>query len=126
MSRSGYQPQGVVRTPQSTSILLALARSVDTAQLVATHRGKIQLSPINSGATLYNPQPRGHDTFSSIADYPFDERQKTRTAMASVAELVVIDGVPDIKDHLIAVHTVDNGVATELWRRPGTGDDDGP
>lgn len=100
--------------------------TVDTAKLVASHRESIQLSPINSGATLYTPQPRGHDTFRSIADYPFDERRKTRKVMDSVAELVVIDGVPDIKDHLIAVHTVDEGVAKELWRRPGTSDDDGP
>jgi hypothetical protein len=100
--------------------------TVDTAGLVKAHRDSIQLSPINSGATLYNPQPRGHDTFKSIADYPFNERRKTRKVMNSVAELVAIDGVPDIKDHLIAVHTVDRGIATELWRRPETKKDDGP
>jgi hypothetical protein len=100
--------------------------TVDTAKLVAAHRASIQLSPINSGATLYKPQPRGHDTFRTIADYQFDERRKTRKVIDSVAELVVIDGIPDIKDHLIAAHSVHKGVTKELWRLPGTKKDDGP
>ncbi len=100
--------------------------TVDTAKLVAAYRDRIELSPINSGSTLYKPQPRGHDTFSSIAKYPFDERRKTRKVMASVAELVVLDGVPDIRDHLIAAHSVHKGVAKELWRLPGSSVDDGP
>lgn len=100
--------------------------TVDTAKLVAAHRDMIELSPINSGATLYNPQPRGRDTFKSIADYPFDERRKTRKVKDCVAELVVIDGVPDIKRHLISVHTVHKGQTKELWRLPGSAEDDGP
>lgn len=100
--------------------------TVDTAKLLAAHRDRIELSPINSGATLYNPQKRGNETFQKIADYPFDERRRTRKPTAAVVELVVPGGVPDIKNHLVAVHSVHNGVSTELWRRLGSDADDGP
>jgi len=42
--------------------------TVDTASLVAQHRDRATLSPINSGSTLYNPPRRGPHTFSTIAD----------------------------------------------------------
>lgn len=100
--------------------------TLDTASLLNAHRDRIELSPLNSGATIYNPQPRGRDTFRSIADYPFDERRKTRPIDKSVVELVVRHGVPDIADHLIAAHHIHKGKQKELWRRPGTAVDDGP
>lgn len=100
--------------------------TVDTASLLNAHRDRIELSPLNSGATIYNPQPRGRDTFLPIADYPFDERRKTRSIDKSIVELVVRDGVPDIADHLIAAHRIHKGVQRELWRRPGTDASDGP
>jgi hypothetical protein len=100
--------------------------TVDTASLLKAHKQRIELSPLNSGATLYNPQPRGRDTFLPVADYPFDEWRKKRRSGEPVVELVVREGVPDIADHLIAAHHVHNGKQKELWRKPGTADDDGP
>jgi hypothetical protein len=100
--------------------------TVDTASLLEAHRERVELSPLNSGATIYNPQPRGHDTFLAIEKYPFDERRKTRPIDKSVVELVVRAGVPDIYDHLVAAHRVHNGRQTELWRKPGTDASDGP
>jgi hypothetical protein len=100
--------------------------TVNTASLLQAHRDRIELSPLNSGATIYNPQPRGRDTFLPVGSYPFDERRKTRSIEKSVVELVVRDGVPDISDHLIAAHRIHNGKQKELWRKPGTAPDDGP
>ncbi len=100
--------------------------TVDTASLLEAHRDRIELSPLNSGATIYNPQPRGRDTFLPVKHYPFDERRKTRPVDKSVVELVVRAGVPDISDHLIAAHRIHNGQQRELWRKPGTAADDGP
>lgn len=100
--------------------------TVDTASLVDAHRDRIELSPLNSGATLYRPLPRGVGTFVSISDYPFEERRKTRPFSTSVVELVVCGGAPDIKDHLIAAHRIHNGNQKELWRKAGTAADDGP
>jgi hypothetical protein len=101
--------------------------TVDTASLLKVHRQNVELSPLNSGATLYVPQPRDRNTFRSINDYPFGERlKKTRKPELSVVELVVKGGVPDISDHLIAAHQVFEGKQKELWRRAGTDSTDGP
>lgn len=100
--------------------------TLDTASLLNAHRDRIELSPLNSGATIYKPQPRGRNTFLSVADYPFDERCKTRPVDKAVVELVVRGGVPDISNHLIAAHQVYKGVRRELWRRPSADDNDGP
>ena len=100
--------------------------TLDTASLVAAHGARIELSPINSGATIYNPQPRGRETFLPISDFPFDERRKTRAPEDAVAELVVRESVPDIKDHLVAAHWIHGDKHKELWRRTGSDPDDGP
>ena len=100
--------------------------TVDTASLLQAHRERIELSPLNSGATIYTPQPRGRDTFLAVERYPFDERRKTRSVEKSVVELVVREGVPDISNHLLAAHRIHNGEQQELWRKPGTAADDGP
>jgi hypothetical protein len=48
---------------------------IDTASLVRAHRHRIQLSPVNSGSTLYpNAPERGTCTFQAIEDYPYAER----------------------------------------------------
>lgn len=100
--------------------------TVDTASLLDAHRDKIELSPLNSGATIYNPQPRGRDTFLPIDAYPFDERRKTRPTDKSVVELVVRRGVPDISNHLVAAHRIYKGEQKELWRKPGASAYEGP
>jgi hypothetical protein len=100
--------------------------TIDTASLVAAHRHRILLSPINSGSTIMNPQPRGKDTFMSIEAYPYAERRKTRSVANALVELIVMDGVHDINDHLIAAHRVHQGKLKELWRRAGSDPNDGP
>jgi hypothetical protein len=92
--------------------------TLDTASLVAAHRERIELSPINSGSTIMNPQPRGHKTFLPIESYSFDYWRTRRPLVDAVVELIVLDGVPDVAKHVIAVHRVANGVPVELWRRP--------
>ncbi len=67
-----------------------------TASLVAAHRDRILLSPINSGSTIMRPQPRGRRTFLPVSDYPFDDWRRRRTAADAVVELVVSGGVEDV------------------------------
>ncbi|MBA8793941.1 hypothetical protein FHX74_001546 [Friedmanniella endophytica] len=78
--------------------------TLDTASLVAAHRERVRLSPINSGSALYpNAAVRGPGTFARIEDYPWAERRRTRPVADAVAELAVIGGVPDLTEHVIAV-----------------------
>ncbi|MCU1579099.1 MAG: hypothetical protein JWP19_1303 [Rhodoglobus sp.] len=80
---------------------------VDTASLLAVHAQSVRLSRINSGSTIYNPVPRGSDTFKTIGQYPHPPRRRAVAAANDVAELCVIGGVDDILDHVVRV---------ERWR----------
>jgi hypothetical protein len=72
---------------------------VDSSSLVRDYRDDITLSPINSGSTLFNPQPRGKQTFSRIADYPYAARPKDNR----LAELAIDHSVRDISAHVTKV-----------------------
>ena len=100
--------------------------TLETETLVRAYSDQILLSPINSGSTIIDPQPRGKDTFRPVKEYPFEEWSKKRSKVDAVVELVVPRGVKDINDHVIAVHQVVQTKARELWRRPGNDLNDGP
>jgi hypothetical protein len=95
-----------------------LVLTVDTRSLVAAHRERVLLSGMNSGSTIRRPLPRGPRTFLPIADFPYDERRKTRSAADALVELVVVGAVPDIISHLNAVDQVAPDRCVEIWRRP--------
>jgi hypothetical protein len=78
---------------------------IDTKSLLDAHEVRVRLSPVNSGATLYpNATARGSHTFATIEDYPYAERRRTgKTVREAVTELAVIDGVHDIRDHVVRV-----------------------
>lgn len=67
--------------------------SVDTRSLVREHEHWIRLSASSTGSVLYRPATRGPDTFLSIRR--FDHAKKI------VREVGVVEGVPDLADHLL-------------------------
>lgn len=73
---------------------------VEAARLVAAHRERIALSPINSGATLPFATPRGRGTFAPIEAYPYAEWRRRRPRGERVVELAVLGGVPDIERYV--------------------------
>ena len=77
--------------------------TLDTAEMLRRHAQHVTLSPINSGSTIFKPQPRGAATFRSIADYPFEERRRGRHISNAVVELVADYSIPDVKDFVIRV-----------------------
>jgi hypothetical protein len=92
--------------------------TVDTARLLERHTERITLSPINSGATMYTPPPRGRDTFLPIASYPFDERRRARGLANAIVELAVDVGIPDIREVAVRVERRRAGAAgTAIWDR---------
>ncbi len=68
---------------------------VESAPLLAAHRSRVTLSPINSGATGPFAAPRGLDTFRTIEAYPYAERRRVNRREPAV-ELAVLGGVPDL------------------------------
>lgn len=78
--------------------------TVDTAKLLAKYEAETTLSPINSGSTVYNPQPRDGKTFASLANYPFNEWGKKRgSPRKAIAELAVNYEVKDIDKMILRV-----------------------
>ena len=78
--------------------------TIDTAELLQRHSVRVRLSSINSGAVLYNPVPRGVETFLPLSDYPFEERRKKRGIANAIAELTVDYSVPDIEAVTLEAH----------------------
>jgi hypothetical protein len=75
--------------------------TIDTRALFERYAARLTLSPINSGSTVYNPQPRGLDLFKPLTIFPFENRQKY--GERAVAELSVNHSVPDLEDFVIRV-----------------------
>ena len=92
--------------------------TIDTRKLVERHMERTTLTPINTGSTLYNPRPRGLETFVPISRYPFEERRKARGVNNAIAELVVLSDVPDIGDVTVRVEKRrGNDVLAVIWKR---------
>jgi len=76
------------------------------------------LTPINTGSTIFNPQPRGAGTFLPIADYPYDEWRRRRGRADAVVELAVDYAVPDIADHTLVVESRRaDAILETIWLR---------
>jgi hypothetical protein len=88
--------------------------TIDTAALLAQHANRVKLCHINSGSTIYTPQPRGADTFRTIDDYPFDKWKQKRGVKDAVVELVIDYSVPDIARFVLRV---DERRGTNLVKR---------
>jgi hypothetical protein len=92
---------------------------VDTARVFEANAEKVRLSPINSGSTIYVPQPRGTDTFQTLQNYPFDTRRRIRGVANAVAELAIRNEMPNIVECTLRVDHRRNGRVVEtLYRRP--------
>jgi hypothetical protein len=91
--------------------------TLDTARMVERHLSRITLSPINSGCTVPNPQPRGRETFLPVESYPFDEwLSKRRMSSRAVVELAVDYSVPDVEGLVVRVDRMKGGeVLDSLW-----------
>ncbi len=93
--------------------------TLDTGSLLAAHRGRVELSPINSGATIFSGPRRGSGTFVPLAAYPFAAWRAKRPAADAVVEFTVVGGVPDAARHVLLVERIAGGAATVVWRRDG-------
>lgn len=80
--------------------------TLDTAALVAAHRERITLSPINNGSTRPFPCARGKTTILPIADYPYAHWRRRRPAGERAVELAVLGGVPDVARYVRRVTTM--------------------
>ena len=93
--------------------------TVDTKALVRDCLDRITLSPINSGTVMSPKGVRGKGTFTSVADYPFEEHRKRRPGEPLV-ELAVECGVENIRRHVVRVERRRGAEPPEIvWERRG-------
>jgi hypothetical protein len=71
---------------------------VDTAELVRRYQDKITLCPINSGSTIFKPQPRGRSTFLPLSRYPLQHWSDRRGGKNALVELAVDYAVRDASE----------------------------
>ena len=76
---------------------------LDTLRLVRQHFEKVELTAINTGATIMRPAPRGLSSFVPLARHSYKEFRNLRRKNGPLKEVVVVGGVPDINDFLINV-----------------------
>ena len=91
---------------------------VRTERLIAHYRDRIELSPINSGATRSVEHERGHSTFTALDDYDFDgwrkERRSRKKAVAEVAVRGAVERLTRIATS--AVRLDPDGTRELIWR----------
>lgn len=76
---------------------------IDTLSLAKAHAERIELCPINSGATLRKAARRGLATFTPLLQCTFNDWRKLRGRHDRIREVVVQDHVIDIACHTIEV-----------------------
>jgi len=78
----------------------------DTLSLAQAHAERIELSPINMGATLRRPARRGMETFTPLLALPYATWVRKRGGRDRILEVTVVDGIPDIARHVVEVRRV--------------------
>lgn len=79
---------------------------VDTLSLAKVHGDRMELCPINSGATLRKPARRGLSTFTPLLSYNFNDWSRLRGRRDEIREVTVQDQVVDIVQHTVDVFLV--------------------
>ena len=81
----------------------------DTIGLARAHAERMELSPINTGATIRRPARRGLTTFTPLLAKSYKEWQGQRGRQDRILEVVVRGGVPDIARYLVGHRTTQPG-----------------
>ena len=76
---------------------------LDTLSLARRHAECIELSPINSGATMRRAARRGLSTFTPMLRHSYDEWRRLRGGRDRVLEVTVVGRITDVADHLLDV-----------------------
>ena len=74
--------------------------TVDSASFLESYADQLDLSAINSGATLYVPPKRGIFTFSALAEF------EKSNGLKPVVEVTVKYSIPNFKKYIVASEVV--------------------
>ena len=95
-----------------------LVIEVPTDQLIEGYSDRIELSPMNSGATVPFAHPRGLNTFTALDEYDFDEWRRKRGPGKAVVEVAVLDAVEGLTEVATSATCHDpTGTREVIWKR---------
>ena len=80
---------------------------IDTLALAMAHAGRIELSPINSGATIRKPARRGPSKFTPLLELSYAQWRGKRGGSDRIVEVTVLDGVPDIARYVSEIRRIE-------------------
>ena len=90
----------------------------DTLGLVRAHAGRVEATPMNTGAAFMRAVPRGRESFVPLGDLPWDEWKAKRGRADAVVEVAVPGGVEDAGAYLLEVRRRQAGRDDEVvWAR---------
>ena len=87
---------------------------LDTLTVARHHHDRIELSPINSGATMRRAARRGRSTFAPMDRHGYEDWRRLRGGLDRPVEITVVGGVDDVADHLLDVCEV-QGCRAPAW-----------
>jgi hypothetical protein len=77
---------------------------ISTRLLVERYEGQIELCRFNSGAVTQRNHPlRGRESWLPIALYPHDEYRRRHGRAGALAEVTVLDAVPDVLELVVDI-----------------------
>jgi len=79
---------------------------VETLPLARAYADRIELSPINSGATLRKPARRGLPTFTPLLELSYREWRRKRGGKDRIKEVTVLGGIPDFASYVRDVRRI--------------------
>ncbi|MYB05044.1 MAG: hypothetical protein F4Y24_01700 [Gemmatimonadetes bacterium] len=82
----------------------------------------IQVATINTGSTAYRAVPRGRDTFVPLRDFDYYASRRKRGPRRAIAEVVVDNAVPDVRDLIVCVERWVDGVPSTIIWQPRAGE----
>jgi hypothetical protein len=82
---------------------------VDSKSLVCDHLCNVYLAPINTGAIVYKPTPRGPNTFVPFCNWPNAVKRGSGKLRNAVVEVAINYGIPNIENYVIHIAEGDNG-----------------
>ena len=80
---------------------------VDTKMLVERYESRIELCRFNSGAITQRNHPlRSRDSWVAIGQYSHSEYRRRHGRIGALAEITVLDAVPDVLDMVVDIEHV--------------------
>jgi len=79
---------------------------VDTLRLAQAYAAQIEISPINSGATIRKPARRGAATFTPLGALPHAAWSRLRGCRDTIRDMTVLSGVPDVTRYVVERRSV--------------------